>query len=425
MKNLFRVLALVITFFSAISSLNAQWIQTNGLSDGHIYCIAVLGKNLVVGDGPTTVDHYYIGGGTFLSSDNGNSWDTIRISPSGNVANVLAIKDTVLFAHADGGVFRSTDNGSSWTSIDSGLTNYDLTTFAFSGTNIFAGIYGQGVFLSTNNGDSWTAANTGMEDAYVECLAIRDTELFAGTDKGVFLSINNGTSWTAVSNGLIESVHWIGLGTTVVQALTFIGGTLFAGTDGGGVFFTTNNGTNWFNSSSGLTFAGGNVMSLVTSGDRLFAGTWGGVFLSTDHDTTWSAVNTGSLDSAVYSLAIKDSFLFAGTWGHGVWKRTLSEMTTSVKQADNRVPKRFALLQNFPNPFNPSTIIGYQLTTNVFVSLMVFDVLGRRVETLVNERQSAGNHSITFNAGSLPSGIYFYRLDAGTYHDTKKLLLLK
>jgi endoglucanase len=88
-------------------------------------------------------------------------------------------------------------------------------------------------------------------------------------------------------------------------------------------------------------------------------------------------------------------------------------------------PKRFSLSQNYPNPFNPTTTIKYQLAAGSNVSLKVFDVLGREVETLVNERQTAGEHSVQFNAASLPSGIYFYTLNAGSYQATKKLTLIK
>ena len=88
-------------------------------------------------------------------------------------------------------------------------------------------------------------------------------------------------------------------------------------------------------------------------------------------------------------------------------------------------PAEFQLSQNFPNPFNPSTIITYQLPSNAAVVLKVYDILGREVATLVNECEIIGNHSVTFNAGDLPSGVYSYRLQAGTYSQTKKLLLLK
>ncbi len=85
----------------------------------------------------------------------------------------------------------------------------------------------------------------------------------------------------------------------------------------------------------------------------------------------------------------------------------------------------YHLYQNHPNPFNPSTLISYQLPVNAFVTLKVYDVLGKEIETVVDEHQNAGNHSVMFNASNLPSGVYYYKITAGTYHDTKKLLLLK
>jgi hypothetical protein len=104
---------------------------------------------------------------------------------------------------------------------------------------------------------------------------------------------------------------------------------------------------------------------------------------------------------------------------------TKATEVTDVKTHATEMPKSFALFQNYPNPFNPTTVISYQLSAVSRVTLTVYDVLGRELKTLVNEQQTAGNHSVTFNASYLPSGVYFYRLQAGTYAATKKLLLLK
>jgi hypothetical protein len=114
------------------------------------------------------------------------------------------------------------------------------------------------------------------------------------------------------------------------------------------------------------------------------------------------------------------------TWT--TWFRDLAlyRESAATEVSDNTwIPWTATLLQNYPNPFNPSTTIRYELPRNVFVTLIVYDMLGRQVETLVNERQSAGSHSVSFSARNVPSGVYFYRLEAGTYHDTKKLLIVK
>lgn len=88
-------------------------------------------------------------------------------------------------------------------------------------------------------------------------------------------------------------------------------------------------------------------------------------------------------------------------------------------------PVSFGLSQNYPNPFNPSTVIGYRLSAVSDVSLIVYDVLGRELIMLVNERQTAGDHSVSFNASGLPSGVYFYRLQSGTSSVVRKMLLMR
>ena len=87
--------------------------------------------------------------------------------------------------------------------------------------------------------------------------------------------------------------------------------------------------------------------------------------------------------------------------------------------------KDFVLFQNYPNPFNPTTVIHYQLPTAGDVVLRVYHVLGREVTTLVNERKSAGSYQVAFDAHLLPSGVYFYSLQSGSFKETKKMELIK
>jgi hypothetical protein len=98
---------------------------------------------------------------------------------------------------------------------------------------------------------------------------------------------------------------------------------------------------------------------------------------------------------------------------------------TENEQTNATVPQKMKLNQNYPNPFNPSTSISYQLPTQGYVTLKVFDVLGREVTTLVNGVETPGYKSITFDASRLLSGIYFYQLSVGSFSETKKLVLLK
>lgn len=440
------------------------------MTNGDIQALAVSGQSLFAGTN---------GAGVFLSTNNGASWTTtntgLTMSP---YVQTFAVSGTDLFAGTEyGGVYLSTDNGTSWTDVNFGLTNTDIRALAVSGQNLFAGSNGSGVFLSTNNGSSWNAINSGLPILYVNALAASGTDLFAGTDGfGVYFSTNSGTSWSSINSFLTSAIpvegfavsganlyvaanaqgyafsghpgvfhftrtgtHWsvdsIGLNDFYVRTLALSGSNLFAGTIYG-VYLSTDNGITW----AGVS-PQSDVYALAVSGTNVFAGTEGdGVFLSTDNGTRWNPVNFGlPISASVRSLSIVGTNLFAGidssvvlpgsVWttdmAGGVWRRPLSEMITAVDDNAENIISSFSLAQNFPNPFNPSTVIRYQLPMRIFVSLKVFDVLGREVVTLVSEPQNTGVHSVTFNAVNFSSGVYFYRLRAGTYHDSKKFLLLK
>jgi hypothetical protein len=96
-----------------------------------------------------------------------------------------------------------------------------------------------------------------------------------------------------------------------------------------------------------------------------------------------------------------------------------------IIEVEAGVPRTFELSQNYPNPFNPSTVISYQLPVVSEVSLKVYDLLGREVATLVNQRQEAGRYQVVFDASRLASGVYFYRLQAGAFVETRKMMVVR
>ncbi len=115
-----------------------------------------------------------------------------------------------------------------------------------------------------------------------------------------------------------------------------------------------------------------------------------------------------------------------GCYGNTIYASKSFPIINSVKVlADAEIPKLHQLYQNFPNPFNPSTAISFSLPTQSFVSLKVFDLIGREVATLVSEELPVGTYTRQWNAESLPSGVYLYRLQAGSFTETKKLILLR
>jgi hypothetical protein len=105
--------------------------------------------------------------------------------------------------------------------------------------------------------------------------------------------------------------------------------------------------------------------------------------------------------------------------------RKITALNLRVTEMMNTTAVSYELMQNYPNPFNPTTTISYQILRNGLVSLIVYDALGREVQTLVNEEKARGKYSVEFNADNLPSGVYFYKLSAGNFFEVKKLLLIK
>jgi hypothetical protein len=147
-----------------------------------------------------------------------------------------------------------------------------------------------------------------------------------------------------------------------------------------------------------------------------------GVFFSTDTGATWKYAGLESI-FVNQLVSYGDSTYVATNNGLYILTRTAVPVT-SVQQVGN-VPMTFALFQNYPNPFNPTTVISFQLTTKSRVTLKVYDILGREVQTLVDGALDIGLHQVSFDASRFASGIYFYRIQAGNFTATKKLMLLK
>ena len=359
--------------------------------------------------------------GIFISTNNGTNWTTSSDVINQNVRAVAVNGSNIFAGTSKNGIYLSTNNGINWTQINSGLTNLYVFSFGIIGTNIFAGTYGGGVFLSTNNGTNWTAVNSGLTNLNVCSLLISGSKIFITTyGGGVFLSTDNGTSWNAINNG-------INTGHLYSYCLFKDNQNLYVGTVGGGIYTSTNDGTSWIQITQPSQSQTSPVYSITKSGSNIFAGTAYGVYLSTNNGINWNAVNTGlplTNQIYVYSLSIVGNYIYMGSNALGIWKRPLSEMITGVEQKNN-IPTQFSLEQNYPNPFNPNTTITYSLPKSSFVTLKIFDELGREIKTLVCENKLPGKYEVKFDGRNLSSGVYFYKITAGDFVETKKLILMK
>jgi len=369
--------------------------------------------------GGGTNDFLYAGtvsDGIFLSTDNGSNWSPVNNGITINPVNVITISGNNIFAGTDCGLYLSTNNGSSW-SLTS-ITNNHIFSIASYDNNIIACV---GVFVSLSIGNI-TDEGKYLDKSHLLSFASQNNSNTITYSDGVFLSSDIGKSWIPINNGLRNVGD---LTCKDVYSFAINGSNIFAGTFGSGVYLSTDTGNSWSAVNSGLTRK--SILSLAIRDSILFAGIYiGGVFCSINDGRSWYSVNSNLPDDySAQSLAIIGNNLFAGTWGNGVWQRPLSEMVTGIKDPINQTPPRFMLQQNYPNPFNPSTTISFIIAERSFVSLKVFDIIGREITTIIFKELNSGSYFAKWNASNLPSGIYFYRLEAGLLSETKKLVLMK
>jgi hypothetical protein len=155
---------------------------------------------------------------------------------------------------------------------------------------------------------------------------------------------------------------------------------------------------------------------------------------SVNNGNNWEADTRLTLTD---SMAVAPSIALSGNTVHVVWadkrndnfeiyyKRNPTGNTIGIKNISAEIPSGYSLSQNYPNPFNPTTNIRYQITNNKLVTLKIFDVIGKEVETLVNEKLAPGTYEATFDGSNLTSGVYFYRLTTEGFSETKKMILIK
>jgi photosystem II stability/assembly factor-like uncharacterized protein len=287
-----------------------------------------------------------------------------------------------MFAGTDGGgVYRSMDGGMSWTYT--GLTAHVIFSIGFNSANhVFVGADNDGVFRSTDDGATWQQLPTGFEDRQVLSLVIAPSgSIFAGTYLGnIFRSTDGGENWMALNTGILSE--------NILAMIVNAEGEIFA------------------------------------SAANLSTHTGVGVYQSADDGDTWTQVNEGLVSTIIGSFGIISSgHLIAGSNASGVFRTV--DPTTFIEYPSPNSMTLFSLFQSFPNPFNPATTIKYDLPTDSRVSLKVYDVLGREVLDLVDGVETAGQHEVVLNASELSSGVYFYRLKAGDFTDTKRFMLLK
>ncbi len=367
--------------------------------------------------GPTL---YGNGNGIFSTTNGGDIWATVRgdLKDSSAQPTLVYVDGATMFCrdYPATGIERSTDGGATWSEIYSGLPPFGtVSSMVSAGGALFT--VNEKVYGSTDNGDTWARVDTALGVfVYMTNITKIGGSLFA-YGQGIARSTDNGATWALADTGIPAFFG--------VTSVTVVGSTLFAG---GGFpvknYKSTDNGDTW--TAIATLPSSSSASQLLGFGNDLFAcGENNGIFISTNLGTSWTNISTGlPSPNFRYSLAIHNGMMYAGTSGNSVWKRPLSQVT-AIEPVDSRVPAGYALRANYPNPFNPSTEIRFEVAGTEQVTLEVYDLLGRLVSVLVDGRLSPGTYSVSWNATGVPAGAYYLRMSAGAFSATGKMLFIK
>jgi photosystem II stability/assembly factor-like uncharacterized protein len=328
----------------------------------------------------------------FYTPDAGATWQVVAQSnPNQGFFNgiVFSRKDTTFgFALAER-IFKTTNGGQNWTMIQSGLNGVsNAHNSLFMIDNNFYGFgMNQGaarIRVTTDGGASFFNQTLNITGNYTSAVAFHSNKIYgvAATSTSmpfIARTVDGGATWLALSidTGLT--------GTTKIK---------------------------WVNFSS--------VVYIMAENGRIKR--------SLDNGLTWSSMATANvtdlyhfdfhrIDNIIYGYAVSRN--------GAVIKLADSVLLTGKKELTSEVPGDFSLYQNYPNPFNPSTFISFDIPKNSYVKLTVYDALGREVSTLVSQALQAGRHEYSWNAAGFPSGVYYYRLQAAGFAETKKMVLAK
>ena len=416
-----RYILIILFFLVNCIPSEAQWSKITSFTGSSVRDIEYNGGVFYAG----------ASNGAWKSTNAGLTWEFLSNGLSGDalVTWDIFFDSSDLWIATVEGNYKTTNGGTNWDAKSSGIqigpgaTKRFCYTFLRNGGTLFSGAF-SGLYKSTDNGDSWTLSGIPGPHSFVDAMYIYNGVIWAGRTN----TASNGSLQRSTDNGGVWTpVQFFGQFNPEVFCFHETpDNKLFIGT-GHGVYFTSNNGANWTQRNNGLSSDPYNT-SITQRGNTMFTTTtFGGndVLRSSNEGIMWESIGDSlPFLTDIHKLLIAGDTLYLSS-SNGIYKRPLSEILTGVSPVSSEIPDKFTLHQNFPNPFNPSTTIRFDMPVSGFVTLNIYDISGRGITSLINENLNPGSYSYNFTSDGLTSGIYFYKLSTGEYTEVKKMLLIK
>jgi len=422
MKKLTIQLAILL----CATTLFAQWVPVNnGLPDYPPTTLIAWVDTVVVST---------YGGGIYLTYDNGENWSEMPGTLPNLFVNSIQFgggQFDAIGVSTDGGPFICVNGGY----IDcngTGLTNNNTnwwSGYGYGGItgDAVVGTNGDGIFVAEYTSPfiyDWAPSNPGLTG---NALVINDGLVGAeiavlATDGGIYKAEGNETEWTPYNNGLSGDA-------LKVNDLAF--GYYMISTDGG-LYFSFDLNEDWVPVIPDEKFNVSFYMNTDISPTGFMVYAFGENGYYSQNFETWTQMDFGGMEGEV-TAAMADStnlyigFTIDGKDGKesgGIYRKPLEQFITGIENHSATIST--VLHQNFPNPFKGSTKISYSLSNPGFVSLKVYDIVGKEIQTLTNQFQTNGTYTISFDASHLDEGIYFYSLQVGNKTiETKRMIMIR
>jgi photosystem II stability/assembly factor-like uncharacterized protein len=402
------------------------WVTTNGGSTwtrvskslkGSFTKIDFASENIGMGIGGNCI---------YKTLNGGSSWNVLYQSSSQSFSGLDMVDSLHVWVTGYDSLYKSTDGGNSWSSVNIGTGIGQMGGIQFLDSNvgiIFGPIFN---YVTSDGGNIWNTHSINDTMFIPSFNKIKFTDpghvWFVNQD-GVWLSRDTAKTWKLFPvEGAFQAFDFVD---SLNGWLSIWGGQYKK------MAYTTDGGLTWefvdkpysFQTEDILTYREGNYFGGI-------------VTLESGYDGSLIQYRQG--DSYIYNIPTytgnplnsfatfrKGNTLHIWVAGSGMTLLHYTDYVTGIKETTHQVISSYSLSQNYPNPFNPVTNISFSIPKRSFVSVKLYDLLGREVSTIVSEELPAGNHSRQWNAVNISSGIYFYRLQAGSFTETKKLVLLR